>query len=60
MSTKGALSTGTIGRSPPANLRTTRSLTKAVAQKNGVTLQAATVEKKKAKSKAVETEARKL
>ena len=59
MLTKGTLSTGAIGRSPPANLRTTRSLTKAATQKTNITPQAATAEKKKAKSKAVETEARK-
>ena len=60
MSTKGALPTGATGRSPSENFRTTRSLTKAATQKTNVSSQAATIEKKKAKSKAIETEARKL
>ena len=59
MSSKGALVTGATGRSPPANFRTTRSLTKATLPKPNVSSQAATLEKKKAKSKAVEAEARK-
>jgi hypothetical protein len=59
MSSKGALNTGVAARTPPANLRATRSNTKVTTQQTNVTSQIATLEKKKAKAKEMETEARK-
>ena len=63
MSSKGTLSTGATGRSPPEHLRATRSQASKIAAKQAsITPQAATLEKKMAKAKAkdLETEARDL
>jgi hypothetical protein len=60
MSSKGALGTGAAGRTPPATLRTTRSITKVNTQQPITTLQLATVEKKKAKAREAEMEARRI
>jgi hypothetical protein len=60
MSSKGALGTGAAGRTPPATLRTTRSITKANTQQPIATSQLATIEKKKAKAREAETEARRI
>ena len=59
MSTKGALPIGATGRSLPKKPRATRSLTKAATYKANASPQAATLEKKKAKLKAIEAEAHK-
>jgi hypothetical protein len=59
MSSKGALGTGAGGHAPPANLRTTRSNTKANMQQPSATAQLATAEKKKTKAREAEEEARK-
>lgn len=61
MSSKGTLNTGAAGRAPPENLRSTRSQTvKTSMQLASTSPQAATLEKKKAKAKELELEARKL
>ena len=60
MSSKGALGTGAAGRNPPANLRATRSNTKASTQQPAATSQLATIDKKKAKAKEAEAEARRI
>ena len=61
MSSRGTLTTGATGRSPPENLRSTRSqTTKHSAQQASTTPQAATLEKKMAKARELELEARKL
>ena len=60
MSTKGALGTGAAGHTPPANLRATRSNTKATMQKPTATSQLATIDKKKAKARETEVEARRI
>jgi hypothetical protein len=59
MSSKGALGTVAEGHAPHANLRTTRSNTKANTQQPSMTPQLATAEKKKAKAKETEAEAHK-
>src|ERR1700761_4093299 len=51
MSTKGALGTDAVGVTPPANLRATRSNTKAITHQANVSPQMATLEKKQAKAK---------
>lgn len=58
MSAKGALNAGAAGR-VPANLRATRSNTKTITQPSNASPQAATLEKKKAKAREIEAEARK-
>lgn len=60
MSTKIMLSTGAVGRTPLANLRATRSNTKATMQQMNTSLQVTMLEKKKAKAKELEQEAHKL
>ncbi|KAN0137491.1 hypothetical protein V8E53_004542 [Lactarius tabidus] len=60
MSSKGTLNTGAAGRTPPENFRTTRSHSKVTTQQANTSPQAATLEKKRAKTKELEMEARKL
>ena len=61
MSSKGTPNTGATGRTPPENFRTTRSqAVKTPTQQANASPQAATLEKKKAKAKELEAEARKL
>ena len=60
MSSKGALNTGATGRITPVNLRATRSNTKSSTQQPSTTSQAATLEKKRAKVKEIEKEARRM
>lgn len=61
MSARGTLTTGATGRSPPKNLRTTRSQSsKNSTQQANTSLQATTLEKKRAKAHELELDARKL
>ena len=61
MSSKGTLNSGATGRPPPENLRATRSQTvKIPTQQASTSPQAATLEKKKARARELELEARKL
>ena len=61
MSSRGTLTTGATGCSPPENLRLTRSqMTKHSAQQASTTLQAMMLEKKMAKARELELEAHKL
>ena len=61
MSARGTLTTGATGRSPPENLRTTRSQSsKNSTQQANTSPQAATLEKKRAKAHELELDARKL
>ena len=61
MSSKGTLNTGAAGRSPPEHLRATRSqASKITAKQASTTPQAATLEKKIAKARDLEIEAREL
>ncbi|KAN0139123.1 hypothetical protein V8E53_003125 [Lactarius tabidus] len=60
MSSKGTPNTGITGCTTPTNFRATRSNSKVATQQTSVSPQAATLEKKKAKAKDLESEAHKL
>jgi hypothetical protein len=60
MASKGTLNTGAAGRTPPENFRATRSHSKVTTQQANTSPQAAMLEKKRAKTKELEMEARKL